>query len=87
MRAAELLQGPGLPAEAAYLWEWFLELSAARPSGGFGPSAIAYSEILAWAQLTGRRPVPWEVRWIGHLDRVWMAAGEKAKPAAGGAGR
>jgi hypothetical protein len=89
VRAAELLEGPGLPLEAAYLWGWFLELSVTRPAGGLGggPSAIAYTEMLAWAQLTGRRPAPWEVEWLGHLDRVWMAGNEKhekAKPAGGG---
>lgn len=69
-----------MPRAAAYLWEWFLELSAARAAGGFGPAAITYPDIFAWSQLTGRAPAPWEVALLKQLDAVFiqvMAAGRK----------
>lgn len=57
-----------MPPGMAYLLDWFLELDAARGSSGFGPSPIGYSEIEAWARLTGRLLLPWEVLTLRHLD-------------------
>jgi len=71
--ARERLRGPGLPPEVAYLWDWFLELDSARTSNGFGLNPIGYTELAAWAALTGRSPLPWEVRWLMALDRARLA--------------
>ena len=72
------LNGPAIPEAGAYLWVWFLELHCSR-GGGFGPSALTYSEILAWAALTGSDPVPWEIQIIKALDGAWLTSREKDK--------
>lgn len=68
------------PAGLEYLWQWFLDLHAARQMGGMGPSALAYSEILAWATLMHRFPRPWEVDVLRDLDAVWIEEWMKSKP-------
>ena len=50
-------------------WQWFLKLNARRPSG-MGVSAIPYSEMLAFFQLTGVYPDPCDVEVIEMFDRV-----------------
>lgn len=63
---AELL-GEQMPYVLRHVWEWFLELSATRQTGmGFSP--ISYTEIRNWADLTGRAPLPYEVRLIRRID-------------------
>ena len=60
------LDGPPIPPVGAYLWEWFSELHKARQ----GP--ISYSEIQAWAKLSGNSPEPWEVKAIKALDIEYL---------------
>lgn len=76
-----LLIGPDLDEQSTHLWGWFLDLHVARGSNGFGPSALSYSEILAWATLTRVAPTPWEVSVIKRLDAVYLchAADESDK--------
>ena len=64
--------GPRMPRQAQHVWEWFLELNAARTGNGFGPNPITFQELKAWADLTGRNPKPMEVHWLKTLDRLWM---------------
>jgi len=68
-----------LPPEAIYLWVWFVELERTRGNSGFGPTGITYTEILAWATLTGRTPLGEEIQIIKRIDyeRLRIAA-EKA---------
>lgn len=66
------LNGSALPACILYLWRWFLDLHNGRPSGGFGPGAITYSDMHAWAALTGNRPTPWDVETIKQLDYAYL---------------
>lgn len=35
-------------------------------------SPISYTELDAWARLTGRTPQPWEVEWLCELDAIWL---------------
>jgi hypothetical protein len=65
------LAGPGLPQEMAYLWDGFLELHFARRSDTM-PQPIAWSEIEAWARLTGRVLRAWEVDILRALDNAWL---------------
>lgn len=67
------LRLPDIPAALAHLWEWFCELSGARSGNGGGPNPISYSEVMAWALLTGRAPAPQDVRAIMALDAVFFA--------------
>lgn len=58
-----------LPICMTEYWQWFLKLNARRPSG-MGISAIPYSEMLAFFQLTGVCPDPCDVEVIEMFDRV-----------------
>lgn len=60
------------PGAGRYLWEWFLELHAARGSTGFGPAPIGWQDIDAWARLTGRKPSALEVVALRALDTVYL---------------
>lgn len=86
--AAAELAGPEFPEACAYVWTWFCELHA-RPSststlasaGGVATTVatapISYAEIIAWAQLTRRRPQAWEVELLREIDMVWLAGPQK----------
>jgi hypothetical protein len=55
------------------LWETFLRLHRSRQSD----APIAFSEVLAYSTLTGRRFTPLEVDAISALDALWHK--ERAK--------
>ncbi|MDE2096247.1 MAG: hypothetical protein KGL39_03310 [Patescibacteria group bacterium] len=68
-KKAELTNPTPLPDEAAYLWDWYMELSH---TGRIYHEGIALpltsSEVLAWSTLRGLSLTPWEVRVIRLLD-------------------
>lgn len=64
------LRTPPIPAALAHVWDWFGELSAARTGNGAGPNPIPYSEIEAWARLTGRVLAVRDVRALAALDQA-----------------
>jgi hypothetical protein len=66
-----------------YVWGWFCELSGARTSNGFGLNPISFTEILAWAQLAGVAPTPWEVRLLKRLDAATLAVKASNQPVEG----
>jgi hypothetical protein len=66
------LQAPPLPEACRHLYRWFLELSFARGSNGWGPNPIRYVDMAAWAELTGTFIRPGEVRAILRLDQVYL---------------
>lgn len=68
------LDGPGLPAVGQYLWEWFQQLHGARPSTGFGVSAISHTEMAHFFSLIGVRPEPWEIGILRALDGVALTS-------------
>lgn len=61
--------GAGAPPQCAALWDAFVALNGARPSG-MGASAIPPSEIVAWQQLHGVRLTPWEVDTLRAMDQA-----------------
>lgn len=63
-----VLDGPALPREVAYLWEWFGELECTRSANEVGLMPITYSEILAWSKLMDRNVRPHEVEALLMLD-------------------
>jgi hypothetical protein len=67
------LRVPPIPAALEHVWEWFSELHVARSGNGGGPNPISYSEIAAWAALTGRSPQPRDVDGIVALDGAFFA--------------
>ena len=50
-------------------WIWFIRLSNRRPAG-MGISAIPYSEMLAFFELMGIAPEPYEIEVIEMFDSV-----------------
>jgi hypothetical protein len=69
-----------IPKEAVHIWNWFLDLHAARTSNGFGSNPITFAEISAWSALTGARPSEFEVGAIRRLDVLYISMeGEGAK--------
>lgn len=73
--AAPELVGPPLPAAGAYLWGWFLDLSAARGRSGFGLGPISYQDIAAWAWLHGIAPSSFELGVLRRLDLAFLRSG------------
>lgn len=67
----ELEGVPELPEPASHLMAWFYDLSATR-SVGMALNPISYTEIEAWARLTGNKPAPWEVSAIRQLDAAFL---------------
>ena len=63
------LESPFVPDWLMYLWTWFGELRAGVNST-MGHAPIGWSDLAAWASLTGRSPTPWEVSVLRSLDRV-----------------
>jgi hypothetical protein len=63
-----------MPLELSYLWDWFQELHIARGGNGWGPNPFSYSDIAAWAGLTGTDIRASEVKTILILDRLWLVA-------------
>ncbi len=66
-----LLEGPELPLELAYLWEWSLEIRSAPRTGINGFEPLTWVDIQAWAEMTKRDDVqPFEVHALIFLDRI-----------------
>ena len=66
------LESVDIPCVVVYLWQWFCELSGGRGYAEYGPLPLTYSEILAWAQLTGTEPTSWEVDVLKTIDRAFI---------------
>lgn len=66
------LDGPSCPLAAAHVWAWFLELSARRQGSGFGVNPVGWTDVAAWASLTGVRPTPWEMDLLGEAESAYM---------------
>lgn len=63
-----------IPPAAQHVWSWFWALNDSRPDGLSGPGTLTYTEIAAWAALTGHIPRPWEVDAIKAMDRAYLAS-------------
>lgn len=66
-----------IPPEGRPLWDVFAQLSASRPSGGFGPSPIGPSDMQAWCTLRGVQLTPWEADTLSAMDAALIAAAAK----------
>lgn len=73
-QAGVRIEDPEIPLAAEYLYDWFLELSRARSSSGFGINPISHLEIDAWARLYGISPQPHELQIIAALDDAYIRA-------------
>jgi hypothetical protein len=70
-----------MPLELSFLWDWFQELHAARGSNGWGPNPLTFSDIAAWAGLTGVAIRAPELQCLVILDRLWLQAQSEAAKA------
>jgi len=72
-RGVPVTKPPSIPDGGQHIWRAFREISRARGGNGFGPNPLAWTEIDAWARLTGTLLEPWEVRAIREIDDVILA--------------
>jgi hypothetical protein len=61
-----------LPWAAKHVWAWFGELHATRTWNFSSPNAFAWSELDAWARLSGNAPRLWELRLLREIDRAYL---------------
>lgn len=78
---------PPVPAVLTYLLEHFAELTAARSNGFGAPQPISWSDMAAWARLTGLRLWPWEAQALRALDLVWLSTWSEVQPKAPPSGK
>jgi len=75
------LGAPEVPLmlEAQIIVNWFFELDTGR-GGSFGPDRLQWSEIKAWADVTGRELTMWNLTMLRMLDSYYLKmAGEQMK--------
>lgn len=77
----QLVNPTPIPPGLEYLWEWFLDLSAAgRQYGPSGmPMLLSNSEILAWCTLQGLTLEPWELRTVKLIDLMLIGELRQSK--------
>ncbi len=63
-----------VPEGGECLWNWFQELSAGRGNNGFGPTAISWADIEAWARLTAIELTPYETLTLRSMDAAFLSA-------------
>lgn len=63
-----------LPEFLAYLWQWYMELRAARQFSEGEILPLQYSEIEAWSRLSGNEVTQFDVRVLKKLDIIELNA-------------
>ena len=56
----ELTERPQLPAQAAYIWAWYIEL--------VNTTTISYTEIKSWSELMSVNIKPWEANALIRIE-------------------
>lgn len=74
---ARLENRPELPYWAEHIWEWFIELDAARQVG-MTANPISFQEIAAWDSLMRHGVTDFEVSCLRALDVVRLKWSNKA---------
>ena len=72
-KARKELEGPPLPDEVAYLWQWFCDM--------VGGESLTHTEISAWSELNRIHLEPREVEVIRQLDRIRSRVSREAPSA------
>ena len=62
----------------SHLLSWLFEFGPSS-HGAMGPVPVAFSEIQAWASLTGTRPTSEESLILRSLSREYVAASQSAR--------
>ncbi len=69
----------GIPdVRAPHLLSYLLEIGPVV-SGGWGPAAIDWRDLVAWQTCTSIRLAPWESRMLVSLSRDYLAYSKKAE--------
>jgi hypothetical protein len=71
-----------LPVDCQQVWDWFFDLMLTRQIG-MADNPITYTEIDAYARLTGALIAPWEARAIVSLFWAYRDASPKPKSGKG----
>jgi hypothetical protein len=69
---------PEIDVESYYLIEWIYEIGF-YISNGMGASVMPYSEIAAWAELTGNNPTSDDVRLLREMSSAFISMQELGK--------
>ena len=76
----QLAEAPALPALAAHVWGWFIELDKGRGNNGMEAARITPDQVTGWMWFNGVLSLElWERKAIAALDNVWFAAQRKVK--------
>jgi hypothetical protein len=75
-RAIALLEVPEPPEDLLYLVRYADELARGRRVGMNGPESIGWTDMHAWAVMTGRQLEPEEVHAVMLIDDVRLHPGE-----------
>ena len=62
-----------IPEDGLYLWFYFQELSGGRINSGFGPTALSWSDMEAWARLTSTLLTPYEILTLRSMDTAFLS--------------
>lgn len=68
------LNGPTVPVPMRYLIDWWHEVGLGRGAGGFGPAAITWADVDAWARVTQTPVSGAEALVLLRMDRAFLAA-------------
>jgi hypothetical protein len=82
-----VIPAPEFPVQLRYVWDWFCEIIPGIQGSGFSYPIISWSELDAWARLTGRELSSHEARTIVRLGEKRCAIlSEALKSTDGGKG-
>lgn len=81
------LDGPDLPPNTGYLWDWFMDLTAERHFEEGVPLPLTSQQIESWARMNRVSLRLWEYRALRRLDAEFRAdaikvANDRARAAA-----
>lgn len=79
----ELMKRDGItprmpPNPAPHIINRLAEMGFVQP-GGFGPSVLSWTEIVAWQAATMERLAPWEARLLRRLSAAYLAENREAE--------
>ena len=67
------LEEPEIPEGFEVVWEWFWELASGRGHTGFAWLPLSWTEMDAWARMSGVDLQPWLAGIFRAMDRAWLA--------------
>jgi len=63
-----------LPDCASHIWGWFQQLTGKRSAGGMSINPITWPDLFAWSQLTGIKPMQWELDALAVIDGAFLSS-------------